>query len=309
MLRPDELKSSASTTAHEPEVDRQQPKVACTQPKCGYRNNLNKQKEENTNPPLPPVAVSRSTPPAPKPMGGGGSFSPDFEKLWEAYPRKDAKDPAEKAFKQLLRSRQLPSLSELLAAIKRFMATTQWQKNNGRFIPYLSKFLKDRRWLDPLSGEEEAKNHKRIEAEQLALAHTREKEAAEARNREQKRRLRLIYDAFAERFGDEAKQANERIDNKNFGTWMFHYGKCQGPTAADVPDGNTLCIADFMTEYQRRRDAEAYYAAQQTPVAACDPHSHSDNRERKPMSCAEILRPDTFMARFFPSSQPLCAAF
>jgi hypothetical protein len=328
MLKPDALddvkddygKQKATMSPHvasrEPQTVRQQSKVAHSQSKMdspqtkvGYITKLNKKQEETTNPPLPPVPVSRSVPPASKPMGGGDFSFQDFEKLYEAYPRKEDKGNAIRAYKQLLKSGMLPPLPDLLAAVKRFASSEKWKRENGRFIPYLSNFLTGQRWLDPLSSEEEAVNYKRIEAEQLSLAHKREVEAGEARNREKKRRLRLIYDAFAERFGDEAKQTNERIDHKNFGTWMFHYGKYQGPTAADVPDGNTLCIADFMTEYQRRRDAEAYYAAQQTPVAARDSQSHSDNRKRKPMSCAEILRGGgNLMAKFWPAPQPLCAA-
>ncbi len=323
MLKPDALDELKDVCGEQKvALHPQQSKVACTpskmdspQAKVGYISNLNKKQEENTNPPLPPVPVSRSIPPAPRPVGGGGSFSSDFEELWEAYPRKDAKAPAEQAFKQLLRSRLLPSLPDLLAAIKRFLATTQWQKENGRFIPYLSNFLTKRRWLDPLSDEEAETNRKRLEAERIELARKQAEEAKEARKAEEKQRLRPIFDAFAARFGEEAREDNTQIDNMRFGTWKHSYGKYAGPTAADVPDGTALSIMDFLDSYKRHREREAYLATQQAeqetapraPVIFRDSYSHSDNRERKPILCADILHSD-FMTRFLPAPRPLCAA-
>jgi hypothetical protein len=235
-------------------------------------------------------------------VGGGGSFSHDFEKAWEAYPKKDAKGHAWNAWNQLGRIGQRPSLPEILAAISRFMLTESWKRKNGRFIPQFSSFLRGQRWLDPLSREEEEANRNRLEAERIELARKREQEAEEARRKDKYERLRPLYDAFAEKFGEEARQFNERLDAMNFGLWMFLHGKYGGPTAADVPDGNTLSLYDFMKAYQRRRDEAAYRAAQ--PVR----NFHQDSRERKLVNRLEMPQRGSFPARLIPAAQPLCAA-
>jgi len=70
----------------------------------------------------------------------------DFEKFWAAYPRKDAKVQAEKAFAKLCPNEQL--LADILAGIKRAETSEQWRKDEGKFIPYPSTWLNQRRWED-----------------------------------------------------------------------------------------------------------------------------------------------------------------
>ncbi|MDR2161834.1 MAG: hypothetical protein LBO77_06845 [Desulfovibrio sp.] len=235
-------------------------------------------------------------------MGGGGFSFQDFEKLWEAYPKKDAKGHAWNAWNQLGRIGQRPPLPEILEAINRFMLMEDWKRENGRFIPQFSSFLRGQRWLDPLSRDEEEANRNRLEAERMELARKREQEADEARREEKRERLRPLYDAFAEKFGEAAGQPNERIDAMNFGLWMFLHGKYGGPSDADVPDGNTLKIYDFMKAYQRQRDSESCRTARSVR------DSRPDNRANRPVNCANILRNNNFLARLIPAAQPLCAA-
>jgi hypothetical protein len=316
LLRPAFLNVKEAKTGHvQPKADRQQPESDRirpesgptqpesdhTQPKVGYINTL-KNQEERKAPPLPPVPAPESLPLASRSVGGGGFSFQDFEKLWEAYPKKDAKGFAVLAWKQLRQTGQLPPLSDILAAVKRFMLTESWQRGNGRYIPQFSNFLRGQRWLDPLSPEEEEANRNRLEAERMELARRREEEADEARRKEKRERLRPIYDAFAEKFGEAARQSNEKMDAMNFGMWMFLHGKYGGPTAADVPDGNTLSIYDFMKAYQRRCDEAAQRAAQ--PVR----NFHRDSRERKFVDRLEMPQRGSFMTRLIPAAQPLCAA-
>ncbi len=82
--------------------------------------------------------VKRTTP------GGGG-----FEKFWEAYPRKESKDDAEKAFRKLNPTPELFSL--LIASLARQKQSDQWRRDGGRFIPHPAKWLEKRRWKDNLS--------------------------------------------------------------------------------------------------------------------------------------------------------------
>ncbi|MDR3358391.1 MAG: helix-turn-helix domain-containing protein [Desulfovibrio sp.] len=302
LLRPASLKAREAKTGHiQPKADRQQPESDRTQPKVGYINTLKNQKERK-EPPLPPAPAPGNLPPASGPVGGGGFSFQDFEKLWEAYPKKDAKGFALLAWKQLRQTGQLPPLPDILAAIKRFMLTESWQRGHGRYIPQLSNFLRGQRWLDPLSPEEEEANRNRQEVERMELARKREQEADEARREEKRERLRPLYNAFAEKFGGQASQPNERIDAMNFGLWMFLEGKYGGPSAADVPDGNTLSVYDFMKAYQRRCDEAAQRAARPAH------NFHPDSRERNTVNRLEMPQRGSFLARLIPAAQPLCAA-
>jgi hypothetical protein len=92
------------------------------------------------------------------------------------------------------------------------------------------------------------------------------------------------------------------MDAMNFGTWMFLEGKYGGPTAADVPEGNTLSVFDFMKAYQRRCEEAAHRAAQ--PVR----DFHPDNRARNPVNRLEMPRFGSFLTRLIPAEQPLRVA-
>jgi hypothetical protein len=131
MLWPAAL-DTAEAGNHEPKTAPGQPEVDYAQPKSGYINNLTKQQNQET-PPLPPVPVPRSVPPASRPVRGGGAFSHDFEKLCAAYPKKEALAFARTVYQKLWRNGLLPSLDVLLASIEKFKATESWQQENGRF--------------------------------------------------------------------------------------------------------------------------------------------------------------------------------
>ena len=71
-----------------------------------------------------------------------------FDLFWEAYPRKDAKANARKAFRKVtekvLRETILPDL-------ERRKSSEQWTKDGGAYIPYASTYINQRRWEDPIS--------------------------------------------------------------------------------------------------------------------------------------------------------------
>jgi hypothetical protein len=64
------------------------------------------------------------------------------------YPRQTGKWQAWMNFKKLVRAGELPKTSKLLQIILKNKMSHDWQRDNGRWIPGLSKFLKERRWLD-----------------------------------------------------------------------------------------------------------------------------------------------------------------
>lgn len=83
--------------------------------------------EKEVNPPLPPA-------------GGSG-----FAEFWAAYPRKVGKGAAEKAW---IKARDRPPLAEVIAALRRAMASDQWQRDGGQFVPHPATWLNQRRWED-----------------------------------------------------------------------------------------------------------------------------------------------------------------
>ena len=79
-----------------------------------------------------------------------GLFSPqietNFEAFWKEYPRKVGKGDARKAFsKTILKG---VSLETLLEALRKQKRCTQWNRDNGRYIPHPSTWLNQERWED-----------------------------------------------------------------------------------------------------------------------------------------------------------------
>ena len=77
-----------------------------------------------------------NTPKAPKGVDG-------FEEFWAAYPRKDAKPIALKAFLKV----KAP-VDQLLSAIAKQKQSEGWLKENGQFIPMPASWLNAERWND-----------------------------------------------------------------------------------------------------------------------------------------------------------------
>lgn len=72
----------------------------------------------------------------------------DFAVFWEAYPRKESKAQARKAF-----AKADARLDMLLQALEAQKQTGQWQSDGGRFIPYASTWLNQKRWEDDLPAQ------------------------------------------------------------------------------------------------------------------------------------------------------------
>jgi hypothetical protein len=78
-------------------------------------------------------------------------FPPGFDAFWSAYPRKQAKGAAIKAYARLRADDALQAA--LLAAIALQATTEQWTKDGGQFIPMPASWLNGRRWEDaPLAA-------------------------------------------------------------------------------------------------------------------------------------------------------------
>ena len=71
-------------------------------------------------------------------------YSKSFLSFWEVYPRKVGKGEAFKVWKKV----KLPALTSIVEAVEAQIKSSQWKKENGRFIPNPATWLNQRRWED-----------------------------------------------------------------------------------------------------------------------------------------------------------------
>ena len=71
----------------------------------------------------------------------------DFDRFWEAYPRKAGKEEARKAFQRV----DVP-VGVLVDAVSVQRKSAQWQKEGGRYVPFPANWLNQRRWEDQPPG-------------------------------------------------------------------------------------------------------------------------------------------------------------
>ena len=117
----------------------------------GGAKNCTHNKKENrkeNNPPKAPQGAAGAS-------GGihrgaaGDIWDPDaFEAFWKLYPKKRDKAKAITEWNRLKADRKL--MREMSAALKMQMASEEWQRDNGRAIPYPCRWLSHRRWEDEL---------------------------------------------------------------------------------------------------------------------------------------------------------------
>ena len=83
----------------------------------------------------------------------------DFERFWQAYPKKVGKGEAQKAWKK----NGHPGIDQIIAVVARARQTSKWLEDNGRFIPNPATWLNQKRWDDEYitAGELEAQAEQR----------------------------------------------------------------------------------------------------------------------------------------------------
>ena len=76
---------------------------------------------------------------------------PAFVAFWEAYPRKEGKGAARKAFAKIPRSKY----KLLVPAVEMYKQSEQWNRDNGQYIPHPATWLNQARWEDTpeISGQ------------------------------------------------------------------------------------------------------------------------------------------------------------
>lgn len=75
-------------------------------------------------------------------------FPEDFLHFWDAYPRKQNKTDALKAWLQM--EKFLPTIDELCVAINIQSQSEQWQKSGGMYVPMPATWLRGMRWEDEI---------------------------------------------------------------------------------------------------------------------------------------------------------------
>lgn len=72
-----------------------------------------------------------------------------FEQFWVAYPKKQSKGDAERAWDKLNPDERLAE--QILQAVQRAKTSDQWTKEGGQFIPYPATWLRGKGWLDEVT--------------------------------------------------------------------------------------------------------------------------------------------------------------
>jgi hypothetical protein len=70
----------------------------------------------------------------------------NFNAFWSAYPKKKAKDDAQRAWDKRRPNDEL--LAVMLRALERQKHSPDWQKESGRYIPFPATWLNQARWTD-----------------------------------------------------------------------------------------------------------------------------------------------------------------
>ena len=73
-----------------------------------------------------------------------------FERFWKAYPRKQDKERARRAWRKV--NPDLALCRIMSAALERDKQSEQWQENGGKYIPHPSSWLNNRRWEDEVKA-------------------------------------------------------------------------------------------------------------------------------------------------------------
>jgi hypothetical protein len=76
-----------------------------------------------------------------------------FDDFWASYPKKTAKADAQRAWAKLNPSEALKST--IVSRVEEAKQSEQWQRDNGRYIPYPATYLNGRRWEDEIAHSPE----------------------------------------------------------------------------------------------------------------------------------------------------------
>jgi hypothetical protein len=94
----------------------------------------------------------------------------DFVSFWKAYPKKDGKGYALKAWVQAKKKKTLPHIQAVLLAIEREKQSQKWTKENGQFIPNPATWINGLGWENSVGKEKgETEDDDRVKRLQAAI--------------------------------------------------------------------------------------------------------------------------------------------
>lgn len=73
-----------------------------------------------------------------------------FDEFWKKYPKKKSKGQAEKTWKNMKPDTVL--VQEIMSGLEKAIASYDWKKEGGKFIPYPATWLNAKGWLDEYSS-------------------------------------------------------------------------------------------------------------------------------------------------------------
>lgn len=89
-----------------------------------------------------------------KAVGRGGTHSLEsaarFDEFWSAYPKKQSKLPASKAFEKI--DFKNHTFEKIMEALEVFKKSEQWGRDGGQYIPLASTWINQQRWNDDLAA-------------------------------------------------------------------------------------------------------------------------------------------------------------
>ena len=86
-----------------------------------------------------------------------------FDEFWDLYPKKRAKQAAERAWKNL----SMKAKAEAMGALPDHVKQKDWQKQGGQFVPNPATWLNGKRWLDEVEGVKPDTRAEEMESRQL----------------------------------------------------------------------------------------------------------------------------------------------
>lgn len=204
----------------------------------GYRSNY--RKKESNYPPTPKPPTAKEPPSTRQPRRGVGDFfsaNNAFESIWNAYPRKEAKELARAVWHRLWRQGAI-RIEALMESLRRFCRSDGWNREHGRYVPQLVNWLRGQRWLDelPSSPAAVATDHD---------AKVRAWEAAQERRQADPdlEAVRPQFEAFLARFRDT------RLRGPAWGLWTLLHKAGRAPQANDVADASASPL-DFLRQWR-----------------------------------------------------------
>ena len=204
----------------------------------GYITNC--RKKETNYPPTPTPPTAKEPPSTRQPRRGVGDFfsaNNAFESIWNAYPRKEAKELARAVWHRLWRQGAI-RIEALMESLRRFCRSDGWNREHGRYVPQLVNWLRGQRWLDelPSSPAAVATDHD---------AKVRAWEAAQERRQADSdlEAVRPQFEAFLARFRDT------RLRGPVWGLWTLLHKAGRAPQAHDVADASASPL-DFLRQWR-----------------------------------------------------------